>query len=389
MRPWRARNAAKVPAACGAIIAFAGCSAQKPPPLPHFYVRIDALAPLHPAYANLPPLEKNLWQEQRAVDNTSVRPVPAIATMPPDFDPPQGLPADRVKEHEATVHDDAARYISQLEVALAERDKVQIAARRTAETQLADAEYAEALNKKTVELRDIAVVEARGIQRELDRLSYRAEALASQMRVYSGSGFNTRRLQEDVRIQQVEVDRRIQEKSAAVAGLLKGDFKGLAAEALKPLKRQLEAQASANVQTLAEQLAAASKQEAAEARKRLDEQPSAIEQLTDARNSSAIKGSPRTSTSLNAPNLNPGTAMHSADSRLGAEENRAQSEARKRLREMIIADTVQCVERVARQEGWIPEFAKKGKLSDRTNRLSVELRKFWNLEVPKNAVSRQ
>jgi hypothetical protein len=373
------------------IAAFAGClvgcKSNKPQPLPHHVVRIDALVKLHPSYPDIARLRSDNWVAQREIDGAPLHPQPAISQIPQSFEPPQGLPPDRVKEHEATVRDDAARYISQLETALAERDKVQIAARKKAEEQLADTEYADALSKKTIELRDVAVVEARGIQRELDRLNYRAEALASQMRVYSQSGFNTRRLQDDVRIQQVEVDRRIQEKSSAVAGLLKADFKGLAQESLKAVRDQLNSRADANVKALAEQLAAGTKQEVADARKRLDDQPSAIEQLTDTRNGLPIKGSPRTDVIVHAPILTPGTALLSSASRLSSQDREARESAARSLEEMIAADTKQCVERIARQQGWLPDFQPVSKASDWTNRAAGDVKKFWAVEIAGHAVT--
>ncbi len=355
----------------------AGCSPAKAPVLPHHRIQLEALISLHPAYSGLSVLEIDAWGAQRKLDSDPLHPTPAVSAMPPVFLPPHGLPPDRVKEHESTVREDAARYITQLEAGLTERDNVQITVRQTAETQLADSQYAEALSKKTVELRDVAVVEARSVQRELDRLNYRAEALASQARVYAASGFNTRRLQDDVRVQQVEIDRRIQAKSAAVTGLLKADFKGLAVEALKPLRAELDGRAAANVKGFAEQLAAASKQESAEARKRLDDQPAAIEQLSDSRNSNDIPGSPRTAIKNPGANLNPGTAFMAMAPHEAEQDRIARAASALRLKEMLFADTRQCVERIARQQHWVPDFTPGSKSSDWTSNVSTDLKRFW------------
>ncbi len=263
-----------------------GCRHGESAVLPQHSVRFSALLPLHPAWEQLRRMEEEA--EEIPAAQVDVRIEPVVMTEP--FAPPQGLPPNRVADHEKVVHEDAARYIAQLEASLAVRNRELTDAERHAASQLARTKYNTAIEKRTNELRDDAVSKSKVLQQQLQQLNFRLEALASQARVYTTVGPNARRMLDDVKLQQAEVDRQAQLKNTEITGMLRADFKGLAEESLKGYKSQLDAEAATHAADFQLRQSRADEQEISQARARVDSQPTVIPPLVDRSGEISVPG---------------------------------------------------------------------------------------------------
>lgn len=356
---------------CCAPALCAGCRHDPTLAVPRHSVRISALLTLHPAWAQVQRLTGAL--DEVAPPSVEPRFTPVQLSAP--FTPPAGLPPSRVADHEKIVHEDAARYIAQLESSLATRNRELTEAKKHAADQLARTQYNTALEKQTGALRDAAVVQARVLQQQLNQLNYRLEALASQSRVYASSGFNARRLIDDVRLQQGELDRRVQLKNTEVTGVLKADFKGLAENSLKGLKQSLDVEAANEVSQFQLQQSHTDGQEIAEARARVDAQPTPIPALMDHSGEISNPGAAALIQAVGVPDNSVFTRGDAERLRAARVRTLGLRSEIDRLTTIITADTRKAVEEIARKEQWI--VAPEGAAADWTSRVAEELRAHW------------
>lgn len=348
-----------------------GCRRQMAPRLPAHSVRISALLQIHPSWPAWEAIQKRIAIEQStagAVHVVSVNDDETIA-------PPAILPENRVAEHEKLVQDDASRYLNQLDKSLEMKTRESVASRRRVEEQTEAVQYANSLDKKITELRDQSVVQARGLQKDLSKLNYRTEALASQSRVYASPSVNARHLLEDVRLQQVELDRQVQLKNAEIDGILKADFAGLARESLKPFQLQLRQEREARMVSYKAQLLSADAKEVALARTRVSSQPAPIPPLAD--HASEIEDPGATPVSLVLPAPDPSVLQNTRDvAKYGRDERvRLLTEQADKIRAVVLQDVTKAVEEIAHREHWL--LLPEGTADDWTAHVREQLRSTW------------
>src|SRR5437762_2713192 len=99
-------------------VVIAGCrSTGGPLPAPRYYVRLDSLLTLHPAWSQVTALDQQTAQFSSAQQQAATLRY-ATAPLPQPFAPPETVPANLAKEREKRVKEDARRYIVNLERSL-------------------------------------------------------------------------------------------------------------------------------------------------------------------------------------------------------------------------------------------------------------------------------
>lgn len=291
--------------------------------------------------------------------------------------PPGGLPPNRIADHEKLVKDDAARYLTQLETALASRDRDLVAASIRASNLQVKTDYNQSLQKRITELRDKAVSQARALQIQLNQLNYRLAALESQKVGYSNSGFNARRNLEDVRLQQIETERRSQLKTTEIAGTLGADFAGLAREELKPYLAKLEADAVNQATIFRAQQTKSDQQEIAEAKSRIDAQPAPIPPLMDHSTEISNPGAAQLGQNIEAPSI----SVFDTSSKLILAGDRSRivtlKETINQLVDLIDKDNQKTVDAIARRDKWIA--VRPGSAPDWTSKVQSEMKNQWSV----------
>jgi len=357
----------------------AGCRRDAVVVLQQHSIRLSALLPLHPAWAQLQAMQA-LAKSEPAVQ-VELRFTPVVLSAP--FTPPRGLPPNRVADHEKVVRDDAARYIAQLEASLAARNREFTDAERHAAEQIARTEYNSVFDKRVIELRDAAVTNARVLQKQVEQLNFKLDSLASQSRVYTAVGPNARRMLDDVKLQQSELDRRIQLKNTEIAGVLHADFKGLAQESLKSFRDKVDQEAASRIADFQHRQSRADEQEVAEAKTRVESQPTPIPPLLD--HSSDISDTAGVPLTPGAAALDrkvglPADAVFDLPmrdiSRANQDQKRALQKDIDRLHTMIVVDTRKAVTQIAQREQWA--MTSRSTADDWTERVAAELRSQWN-----------
>src|SRR5690242_14913393 len=94
----------------------AGCRRETPPAALRS-VRLEALLPQHPAWAQVKSLERTIAQFASAPAQAAGLQY-ATSPLPPPFTPPVALPANLGAERDRRIQEDARRYIRQLEDSL-------------------------------------------------------------------------------------------------------------------------------------------------------------------------------------------------------------------------------------------------------------------------------
>lgn len=353
--------------------ACSGCSKQPPPSDPIRLVRMNALLPLHPSWPQLEALQSKSDLHTALVWNSlSFHPFDVPGLM----DVPSGLPASRVADHERTVREDSALYLAKLESEFMARSVELVEAKRKSEEQATRTEYNTAVQQKEVELRQLAAVQAKALQTRLNTLNYRAESLASQARVYSSPGINARRLLEDVRLQQVELDRRIQLLNTEIEGVSKADFVGLAKESLKSVHTRLVAEADARVAKFKEAQLGEDRKELEAARARVDAQPTPISALQEHVVDEHLTGAAPLSLNVNAPVRSDGGSSSNETALAATLQNLDDSKFSQRYRAMLEADVARTVDRVARENHW--HIVYSGNAIDATDKVASQLKLMWS-----------
>lgn len=334
-------------------------------------VHIPALLPLHPAWAEIKALDAQLAKLPTLPAPPSIRPTPLPAT----FTPPGGLPPNLIASQEKLVHDDAAHYIAQLESALDLRARELVNSKQRAEEQIAAAKYKVALEKKETELRNANEAEAKEVRKDVNRLDYRNQALDSQIRVYSTSGLNARRMIDDAKQQQAIVNQQIDANNARIDALLHADFRGLAEAALQSYRKQLDAATAAGIQQFTREQAAHDQQELEQATQRLNTLPSAIPKLADP---AGDWNSPRAVPLVLPPMPSLASDYSQAQGSVAVGQSHLRDQLlseRAHLLSVIQEDTRKAVVQIARKQGWI--LVPEGQANDWTNAVKSALQSQW------------
>src|SRR5579871_1560666 len=370
-------------------LSFSGIGCQPPaaPALPRRTVRMQALLPLHPAWAQMVALDRDLAQIHNGVAPGDTAPFqvapPALFAL--DTAPPPAL----AQQREALVEADMQAYLDQLGVALKSREEGALA--RIVEPPKPAGPSAETLRHQAEveniaqELRDKAALQAAPLKSELVTLNFRAVVLQSQIDAATTLFPNVLRNQPlfDAQLQMAEVNRQIDVKTTQIDGLEKADFLGEAEYYLRDEKGFVPVPEETPQQRLArrraEQRALLDRereQALAKAKAELKAQPAPLPELT---------GGPAQPQNPRAVSLSPFVApdMPAAFAKAQAQVDAARArehtlhEAEKaRLLAQIRADTEKAILQIARQQGWV--FVPEGQSrEDWTEPVAQALRAQW------------
>jgi hypothetical protein len=349
-----ARNASLLALLTTMMGAGTGCRNAAPSlPATHQYVRLEALLPLHPAWAQVQALDAAQARFPAALAQASTLKYP-LNPLPEVFTPPVTVPPSLAAERDKRVQEDALHYVQQTEQALTAKNIDIMQRFERHEQRQTEALYSRALADRMLQLNAANEQEASQLEGRINTLGFRQVALRSQIDAY------TNRLNQDPRnpvIQDVvRQEALVSEEMNALEdqrkAVLARDVRALAVQQLAAQRKQWEAESAARLAARKMELADSVRQQVEQARARLKNDIKPIPPLASA---PLPPADPR-ATPLPLP-LAPDAAgaIGHAQAQLSAamaQERQAWQAQRESLLGAIRTDTAQAVAQIARKEGW-------------------------------------
>ena len=331
-----------------------GCRTATPSlPATHQYVHLEALLPLHPAWAQVRALDIAQGHLHAAQAQASTLQYP-LTPLPEVFTPPVTVPPSLAAERDKRVQEDALHFVQQTEQALiAKNNDIMQRFERNERRQNA-AQYARAFADRELKLNAANEQEANQLTERVNTLGFRQVALRTQIEAY------TNRLNQDPRnpvVQDaVRQEALVSEQMSALTdqrkAILARNVRALAVEQLAPQKLQWQQESDARLAARKNELADSVRQQVDQARARLKNDIKPIPPLASA----PLPPAEPQATPLPLP-LAPDAAgsIGHAQAQLSAamaHEQQAWQLQRDALLAAIRADTMQAVTQIARKQGW-------------------------------------
>jgi len=333
------------------------------------YVRLNALLPLHPDWAQIVSLQREEAAFAQAPAQAA-RLQWAASPLPAPFVPPKTVPINLIRERQARLREDTDRYIAQLGSYLHGRNEAQIAREEQAGQKQVSTQVAQEAAAREERLRAENALRAAALARRIGRLGFRDVALQAQMRVL------TDRPLVDARQQERQVHAEMDRLSAQREALLSTDLRGQVAREMQPRQAQLLADLGARMKQQLDALNAAMAQRMQRVQARLE----ALAKTVPAESNTApLAGAAPAPLTLPAGAPTAGAAQR-------AQAQVAQALARQRARwqaqqaqmlAVITRDTQEAVQQIARRQGWtlVPQGSPRA--TDATDSVARALRAQW------------
>ncbi len=354
--------------------AFAtGCHKQQPARPEKHFVRFEALLTLHPAWAQVVSLDRDV------AALAAPQPTPAGITLnlpplPHNFTPPESLPINLVQQRERRLQEDAERYVTHYRNLLQARNRQIYARYEQAQRVATNNEYRRELAAEEARIRQEQTAKAQSMQQQIDALGFREVALETQVKAYTGQPH------EDALQQQHRVTADIAALSQRRTELL-ASIEPTALAAMVERRKQLDAALQQNLAQRRQQLDQELASQVAREQARLQQAPPPIAAI------GSVPTPPITplQTPLPLPTrTETQVAMQQAQGQeqivLASERATWQSQKEK-LIAVIRADTAQAVIQIARKNGWQIVPAATPGATDVTQEVSAALRAQWG-QIP-------
>ncbi|HZT43409.1 MAG TPA: hypothetical protein VFA07_14670 [Chthonomonadaceae bacterium] len=351
-------------------ILVAGCR-QAPTLLPaRHYVRLNALLPLHPDWAQIVSLQR----EEAAFATAPAQAARlqwAAGPLPGPFTPPKTLPLNLIRERQARLREDTDRYIAQLGTYLHGRNEAQIAREERAGQKQVEAQVAQEAAAREEQLHAENALKAAAIERRIGRLGFRDVALRAQMRVL------TDRPLVDARQQEQQVHNQIDSLTAQREALLTADVHSQVAREMQPRREQLRADLRARMQKQLDVLNTGMTERMQRVKARLEALARSVPSESNiAPPTGKAPLAPLTVTTWSST----AGAVQTAQAQVGTAlaQKRADWQAQQaRLMAVITKDTQEAVAQIARRQGWtlVPQGSPRA--TDATDSVAQALRAQW------------
>lgn len=351
-------------------ILAAGCR-QAPALLPaRHYVRLSALLPLHPDWAQIVSLQRE--EAALATAPTQAARLQWTASpLPGPFSPPKTLPLNLIRERQARLREDTDRYIAQLGTYLHDRNEAQITREERAGQKQVGAQIAQESAAREEQLRAENAIKAAVIARRIGRLGFRDVALQAQIRVL------TDRPLVDARQQEQQVHAEIDRLAAQREALLTADVSAQVAREMQPRREQLLADLRARMQKQLNALNTSTTQRMQRVKARLEALAGSVPAESGIAPPTG-KAPPAPLTVSTWPQTT--TAVQTAQAQVGAAlaQRRASWQAQQaRLMAVITKDTQEAIMQIARRQGWTLVSQGSPRATDATDAVAQALRTQW------------
>lgn len=356
----------------------AGCRNSAPSlPAGRQYVRLDALLPLHPAWAQVQALEVAQARFPSAQAQASTLQYP-IKPLPEVFTPPVTVPPSLADERDKRVQEDALHYVQQTEQALVAKNADILKRFERREQRQTQVQYSRALAERELQLSAANEQEAAQLEVRVNTLGFRQVALRTQIDAYTNRLYQDPRnpIVQDVVRQEALISEQMNALEDQRKAVLARDVRAAAVQQLAAQKKQWQAESAARLAARKAELADSVKQQVEQARARLKNDIKPIPPLASA----PLPPAEPNATPLPLPIAPdaPG-AIRRAQGQLGAalaQERQAWQAQKEALLASIRADTSQAVAQIARKQGWnLVPGASQGK--DVTDQAAGALRAQW------------
>ncbi|MCW3053514.1 MAG: hypothetical protein JWN14_2684 [Chthonomonadales bacterium] len=355
-----------------------GCRQETPSlPATHQYVRLEALLPLHPAWAQVQALDasERIFPAAKAQASTLKYPQ---NPLPEVFTPPVTVPPSLAAERERRVQEDALHFVQQTEQALTSKNIDIMRRFERIEKRQTAARYSKALADRELQLNAMKEQEADHLQERINTLGLRQVGLRTQIEAYTVRLNQDPRnpVVQDVVRQEALVSEQMKTLDAQRKAVLKRDVRALAVQQLSAQRKQWQDESDARLQTRKMELADSVRQQVEQARARLKNDIKPIPPLASA----PLPPAEPQATPLPLP-LAPDAAeaiskaQGQVDAAMGQQQQALQAQ-REALIAAIRSDTTQAVAQIARKEGWnMVTAGRNGK--DVTEQAAGALRNQW------------
>lgn len=213
-----------------------GCRNAAPPHLtPRQTVRLDALLPLHPAWAQVQALDAAQARFPAAQVQAASLKYP-LTPLPEIFTPPVAVPPSLAGERDRRVQEDALHYVQQTEQALTAKNIDIMQRFERHEHRQTEAVYGRALADRELQLSAANEKEANLLEERINTLGFRLVALRTQIDAY------TSRLNQDPRNPVVQDAVRQEALVSAQLNALDVQRKAVLDRKVRPLAEQQLAQ---------------------------------------------------------------------------------------------------------------------------------------------------
>ncbi len=325
---------------------FVGCR-KTVTAVPQHFVQIEALLPLHPAYAQAALHDRTAAEIVQSAETIATpQPIPA-KPLPASFSAGVLIPPSMAREREQRIAVDSRRYLALLEDSLTRRNgEILEREERAGKKQIAVEIEAERLKHEQT-LREQYAHERADIERKRLTFEFRREALRSQERVYNGM------MKADAVLQLNQVNgnitafnNKLKQIEIAVA-----DIPGTAASELISLVNQREAELKSRLQNRRNRLKQEVEDRKDREQLRLDSESESIPELT----ASVLPTSAPSDKPLPPLDAASSAALAAVKPNLRAALTQAQAEqkpSREKFLAVLRADTQKAVEQIALREGW-------------------------------------
>jgi len=355
-----------------------GCRRETPSlPATHQYVRMEALLPLHPAWAQVQALDasQRIFPAAKAQASTLKYPQ---NPLPEVFTPPVTVPPSLATERERRVQEDALHFVQQTEQSLTSKNVDIMRRFERIEKRQTEARYSKALADRELQLNAMKEQEADRLQARINTLGFRQVALRTQIESYTNRLNQDPRnpVVQDVVRQEALVSEQMNALEDQRKAVLKRDVRALAVQQLSAQRKQWQDESAARLQARKMELADSVRQQVEQARARLKNDIKPIPPLASA----PLPPAEPQATPLPLP-LAPDAAeaVRKAQSQVDAamgQHRQALQAQREALLTAIRADTTQAVAQIARREGWNMVAAGRSG-SDVTAQAAGALRDQW------------
>ena len=334
-------------------------------------VQMDALLPLHPAWAQVESLDKIRAQFAARQPPGGVV-APDLPPLPPAFTPPKetvaAAPEQRLQRAQASTE----QYLKQLAEILRLQDEAYLARQARRQAQAVQATYAKELSAREAAIRAERLRQASELDRQITRLQFREVAFQTQLRVYKGQAKADAQLQADALLAQIDA---LGKQGDAL--LVASDISNLALADMKPRLRELNLQADKEREQ--ERVNRVARREA-----QLQQEKSKL--AFDADPLPPINATPlpapdsRETPLVLPPGSQAGATFQAASASMGNRRARQEAEwqaQRERLMAVIRADTAKAVAQIAKQQGWNLVSEGTPRAEDETKTIMPLLRQQW------------